>query len=203
MFKHGEKEIRNNCYKFDAGLKCYLDETLDLMKLTKKRTMAGETLTVRERKRIATNRVHKTRTLNNIIFPAMANLTFFFEQVSKHPELQESLDDDIQELLLGSKDDGPVIFRRLLDGILMWNPKQISKKDQQHYQDLNFRAELFYTMLLITLLRVPSILKTQIPIQVINPIASQDLGRALAWTEILRSRSPDFDNSASLRKVLF
>src|SRR5438067_10161537 len=66
----------------------------------------------------------KVRVLDNYIFPAMANLTFFFRCISKYPELREVFEDDVKDLL-GVRRENPqpnnhgfIIFN-LLHSILL------------------------------------------------------------------------------------
>lgn len=193
----------NKSYTPSDALIKFLNETLQIEEEKEALQFAGENIDDDLDSRINKNKRMKVYVLDKLIFPSMSNLVIFFEYVSKHRELQKVFDGDIEELLLGRKDDGPSIFRRFLEGILIWTPKKFLRKDQKLSHDLNFRAELFNTMLMVAFLRVPSILKSQIPIQVVNSIANQDFARALAWTEILRSKTPIFDNSAVSRKVQF
>ena len=41
----------------------------------------------------------KVKILNRYIFPAMADLTFFFEAIAEYPELQETFANDLKDLL--------------------------------------------------------------------------------------------------------
>ena len=44
-------------------------------------------------------RTKKTRILNEIVFPAMADLVFFFEAIASHEDLQVRFENDIKDLL--------------------------------------------------------------------------------------------------------
>jgi hypothetical protein len=65
----------------------------------------------------------KVLLLNKHIFPAMANLLFFFYYVSRYPELREVFDDDIEELLGVRRDttkyEYGYIFNILIQSILL------------------------------------------------------------------------------------
>ncbi len=69
-------------------------------------------------------RTLKTRILDQIIFPAMADLTYFFEVIAEHSELRMLFENDIKDLL-GVRRNNPemyisgFIFHRLLSSILI------------------------------------------------------------------------------------
>jgi len=198
-----KKQKTNKSYTPSRSLSSFLEETLQIEIEKQNLRSAGAKMSEDLEVRIKNNKRMKVHILDKIIFPSMANLVVFFEYVSNHGNLQKVFDDDIQELILGKKDSGSIKFRRLLDGILRWIPESNHKDNHSSSYELNFRAELYYIILFITFSRIPTILKTQIPLKVLNKLASEDLGRALAWTEILRTRSPDFDYSEATRKVWF
>ena len=193
----------NKNYTPSLSLLKFLEETLQIETEKQNLHNSGAKISEDLERRIKNNRRMKVYMLDNLIFPSMANLVVFFEFVANYVNLQKIFDDDIKELLLGSKVPGHIVFRRLLDGILRWVPEENLEEEYTSSHKLNFRAELYYILLFITFSRIPTILKTQIPIKVLNKLASQDLSRALAWAEILRARSPEFDNAGVSRKVWF
>ncbi|HEY7777031.1 MAG TPA: hypothetical protein VIA09_00700 [Nitrososphaeraceae archaeon] len=140
--------------------------------------------------------------LNKHIFRPTANLVTFFEFVSKSPALQETFDNDIEELLRGSKDNGPMIFRRLLDGILTFTDNTKGKNDKYAQID-NFRVEFYYTILMLVYENLPRILRKHLPIEIINNVVMPDLARMWALTSILRKRAKEFDIDNSNRPVQF
>jgi len=78
----------------------------------------------------------KVLLLNKHIFPAMANLLFFFYYVSRYPELREVFDDDIEELLGVRRDttkyEYGYIFNILIQSILLigtYNTAETHLKD--------------------------------------------------------------------------
>ncbi len=191
------------CYTPSVSLLNYLDDKLEIEKKKQLLQDAGKAIPRELEERARDNKRMKVYVLDKIIFPSMANVLAFFEYVSKNPDLQELFDDDIKELLLGHKDSGPIIFRRLLEAILTWHTPDARKSTYKSSRDLNFRAELFHTMLLVAFHRVPSVLKSELPLQVVNTILINDLARAWAWTEILKKRTPNYDDEEASRKVQF
>lgn len=83
------------------------DETLvnfiqDWLHLHKKRaalTLAGKELSEEEKNRIRELDRMKVYVLDTFIFPAMANLIYFFEATAASQRFSEAFDDDIEELL--------------------------------------------------------------------------------------------------------
>ncbi|MGA9743802.1 MAG: hypothetical protein WBQ16_04235 [Nitrososphaeraceae archaeon] len=195
MAKHRQSDKTIQGYIPSARLSSYLKEKLSIERYRMEGKVEDADFTKRKRN----NDRMKVEVLDKIIFPSMANIVYYFEQIKNSRELQKVFEEDIQELLLGRKEDGPTIFKRLLEGILTWKDYHIIKSSQF----FNFRAELFHIMLEVIFYRVPSILKTELPLQVVNTILTQDLGRAWAWTEILRKKTANYDNDEASRKVQF
>ena len=127
----------------------------------------------------------KIEVLDEIIFPSMANLVFFFEATSENQELAEVFESDMLDLL-GIKRLNPsseynhygFIFENLISGILQMN----SRKD-------DFRVRLIDILQELIFLKVSSlkILDTQKS----TSMVTNDLQRAKAWTELLGSRIND------------
>jgi len=100
-------------------------EKLQLEKKKQEATKRGKELSIEESKRLDTIRVDKERILDDLIFPAMANLTFFFESLDLEPILWNAFQkyDNVEELL-GIKRIGPstedygIFFIRLFRSIL-------------------------------------------------------------------------------------
>ena len=88
-------------------LRSYVHEKLEYQIALEKLEAAGESdrrtqLTQSERQVLNKDgslRTRKVNLLNNVIFPSMANLLFFFESVAKYPQLQKVFDSDIRDLV--------------------------------------------------------------------------------------------------------
>jgi hypothetical protein len=116
----------------DKELVRVLKEYLTL-KRAKKTGIASEDY----HKKIASNSSYNSRILDKIIFPAMANLTFFFKAVASHPELKERYDDNIKDLL-GIRRNNPsdtayaFMFESLISNIL-WVLSRSHKNDSEDF----------------------------------------------------------------------
>ena len=138
---------------------------------------------IKSRLRVLQNK--KIEVLDEIIFPSMANLVFFFEATSENQELAGLFESDMLDLL-GIKRLNPsseynhygFIFENLISGILQMN----SRKD-------DFRVRLIDILQELIFLKVSSlkILDTQKS----TSMVTNDLQRAKAWTELLGSRIKD------------
>lgn len=154
-------------------------------------------------KEIAANNRRKVYVLDEIIFPSMANIVTLFEYVSKNPELQSSLDDDIKELLLGSKNSDAMIFRRLIESIITWQYLQDSSKKRKQSSSYNFRMQFYYTLAYLMFHHLPLVLKKDMPPVVINHSIKNDLVRVLGWTSLINLKTEEFHNEDASRPVLF
>ena len=85
-------------YNADSGLIGYLEKRLKLSKEMDQLDAAGKEFPSEINARDKSLRTKKVRILD-IIFQAMADLTFFFKTVALHPELQQILESDIKDLL--------------------------------------------------------------------------------------------------------
>jgi hypothetical protein len=157
--------------------------------------------------------------LNKHIFPAMANLAFFFGAITKHPELEKIYEDDIKDLL-GIRRKKPsdkskpkplcgFMFSDLLRNILKVSGSPFEKREimKDYSLILNHRAEEIVRMKVRRSLpsgqyskggilaggqySKSAMMKTTDEANVHGVILS-DFDRALAWTGMLASR---VDNS--------
>src|SRR5437870_4796919 len=90
--------LRLKYYSPSRELVGFITERLQYERLELRKTRAGRELSQADknlRRKLATDKV---RVLDKI-FQAMANLSFFFESISAHKELQELFDDDLIDLL--------------------------------------------------------------------------------------------------------
>lgn len=137
------------------------------------------------KKRSKTLKNTKMDILNEIIFPSMANLTFFFEAISDSLQLQEAFESDIRELL-GIRRINPnpgnyaFMFDRLLRAIL---------KGRVYENDFRIKLihqlqEIIYNKLYLL---TYDILNTDLAVRNVM----EDVGRTMAWTEMISKRIKD------------
>jgi hypothetical protein len=119
-------KTNSECYKPHKEVKSFISKLLQLesdKRELKRKLLAGR-MTIEEEKllnediREQQNNLipRKTEVLNNYIFPAMADLTFFLECTSG-PELYEKFEKDIQSLFFAKstvKHDNTPIIKRLI-----------------------------------------------------------------------------------------
>lgn len=130
---------------------------------------------------------YKIKILNEILFPAMANLTFFFWATAEYPELHENFTFDIMDLL-GVRRLNPkphllggnyaFMFEDLIAGIL---------RLQSYDEDYRLRLVHMLQELISLKLYGPKILDTLKT----TSIVYGDIDRAKAWTEMLALRISD------------
>ena len=125
----------------------------------------------------------KVLLLDRHIFPAMANLTFFFYYVSKYPELREIFDDDIKDLLgirHNAEDNYGFVFADLIRSILgvgfSYNPKT-------HVND--FRLQLIQILLETSWAKVDVSMASVFKNSSAQRIVADDFNRVWAWTRML------------------
>lgn len=167
-------------YSPDQSLVDYMH---DLLQIThnKKKLDAGAQATEKGRLRTAKSR----HILPEILFPAMANLTFFFEATELFPELLSAgtLESDIKELL-GIRRLNPraynyaFMFMSLISNMIM-----ISRTSE------DFRLKLLHKLADIIWFKVTGLklLETQSA----SSRVLEDIGRSTTWLEMLSSRVKD------------
>jgi hypothetical protein len=137
----------------------------------------------------------KTKVLDEIIFPSMANLTFFFDAISKDPELERTFNSDISQLL-GIRRLHPrpwnyaFVFVKLIHGM-------ISTTDD--YKQNDFRIRLIHELQKLIRTKFQTLSLTTFPIGQFSAfkIVNQDIDRVLAWMEMISSKindEYDFEN---------
>ena len=87
--------------------------------------MRGKDLSPEDNKLDYKLRKRQHKVLDGIIFPAMANLTYFLECIADYPEFQEIFEDDLKDLFgirnnSGTKHVG-FMFKRLVKSALLWD----------------------------------------------------------------------------------
>lgn len=99
MIKQAHKIGEQKSYIPNETLVNFIQEWLQLHKMKRELTISGKELSVEDKKRIRELDRMKVYVLDTIIFPAMADLTYFFEALSVSPKLSEVFHDDVAELL--------------------------------------------------------------------------------------------------------
>jgi len=199
------EESGKKCFTPDSGLIEYLKERLQLDKqmneLDAARIEFSPEVDADDRKL----RTKKVRVLNDIVFRAMANLTFFFEAIALHPELKERLDSDVKDLL-GVKHNSSQAFGfmilKLLHSILIVNQ---DKKEKVERDD--FRLQLNNKLQGIVMDKARQFLPIVFRNDKAEHIVWDDLARAWAWTSMLAinrdygvpNRTFDFDTANLLK----
>ena len=83
----------------DESLVSFIQEWLQIHKKRAKLAKEGEDITDEEKKRIRELDRMKVYHLDNTIFPAMANLVYFFEAIGSSKVLSEGFEDEVIELV--------------------------------------------------------------------------------------------------------
>lgn len=131
----------------------------------------------------------KTRILDQIVFQAMANLTFFFEAISLHPELQEVFENDIKNVLgvrHKSTQEYGFMFSKLLRSImLIRDDSHVERYSELERKQGDFRLRLICILQGIVISKAERFLPTVFRNYKSEHIVWDDLARAWAWTEML------------------
>ncbi|MFZ0512345.1 MAG: hypothetical protein WAM14_12120 [Candidatus Nitrosopolaris sp.] len=148
-------------------------------------------------------RTQKTRILDEIIFPAMADLTYFFGVLLEHPELQILFENDIKDLF-GVRRNKPketnygFVFSDLLRGILKIGGPRFEERVGTKKGDFPLRLndllqEIVGHKISISL---PDVFKTE---GAQNAVLI-DINRCKSWTAILAyGVDPDIDKEVPSR----
>jgi hypothetical protein len=188
--KRKKIQYDKNRIKPHGLLRRYMWEKLQLEKKKDQATKAGKDLSNEDSKRLNAIRNDKKRILENVIFPAMANLIFFFESIDQEPVLWKAFndEDDVQDLLgirrIGpSPEDYGVFFIRLFKSILGLNPQ---------YDKQDFRLRLMREAMKIIYLKMmnisPVVYQNGAGSRLIIKHIGEDMGRALSWTEAVSNQ---------------
>jgi hypothetical protein len=167
----------------------------------------GSKLTKKEREelegidtRLRTLKNMKMKILNEIIFPSMANLTFFFEAISLSSPLQADFGDAVRDLL-GIKRQEPnfdnyaFMFVRLVSAMLsVTGPPS---PDYEKTSDFTLRLIHILQMMIKNKLELIELFRTP---GAMNRVF-EDISRAAAWTELISSGAKDeYDLMKSIPK---
>jgi hypothetical protein len=177
--KHKDRKLYTKSYDCHADVRRAMQEMLRYKKDMNELEMTADT----KHKRYLDK--EKVLLLRKRIFPAMANLVFFFYYVSRYPELREVFDDDIKELLGVRRDttkfDYGFIFNALIKSILLIGPYNTA---ETHVKDFRLR--------LIQILQEAIWAKADLALPNVfkkNPsaqrVVSDDFHRVWAWARML------------------
>lgn len=97
--KQVSKVGEDKCYIPREALVNFIQEWLQLRQKKEALTKAGNELSAVDQKRIRELDRMKVYIIDTIIFPAMTDLTYFFESLSVSQKLSEAFDNDVAELL--------------------------------------------------------------------------------------------------------
>jgi hypothetical protein len=200
--EHNSENKNQKYFEPDEELIGYIRKKLNLLQKRQQIIDAniGGELTSEEESMDKSLRTQKNKILNKLIFPSMANLTYFLECIAKHPELQVVFENDLKELfgLAHSEtkgENGGVMFDRLISAALIWNPEA---KDAEKKDTRNFRLTLLRIIQNNVYYRIQHLLLDDFTNDTAS-IINSDIGRARAWVDLFASR---VDNSKDNHKAL-
>jgi hypothetical protein len=133
----------------------------------------------------------KVEILNEYIFPAMANLDFFFGAIAVYPKFQEVFEDDIKDLLgirryNPDKTDYGYMLQGLLAAILIMGNEEYDKKTYLDHRDVEFRFKLLDKLQrLIYYKFYPYISKMFSGSPEVQQTIANDFNRIFGWTGLL------------------
>jgi hypothetical protein len=133
----------------------------------------------------------KVRVLNKSIFPAMANLLFFFKCISEYPQLERVFKNDIMDLL-GIRREDPqnqlpgFIFLDLLRFILKVDTGSTDVLSKEKaYQDKDYRLHLNHLLQIMVSKKVRKSLGEVFNNVHAEAVVKDDFIRVWAWTKML------------------
>jgi hypothetical protein len=186
------KPISRNAYKPSDVLIRHLTKRLQIEKKHRELTLAGEKLSVEDKRR-RNDLIHrKVDVLNKHVFESMANIVYFLE-CCMDPQAQKIFDEDIEELLLGIPDKGTLIpvLARLLSAATSWQYKVTGTN--------NFRLKLFPIIQRIINQNILIIANEILGDEMYHSAVKIDLARVAALTEFLGksaqllTHNPDYE----------
>jgi hypothetical protein len=147
---------------------------------------AGEDFSVEINTQDRSLRTKKVRVLDDIIFQAMADLTFFFESVAAYAELLGVFENDIKELL-GVRHEGTqeygYMLRRLLRSILII--REVRDKDRLHNKQDDYRLRLNHILQGIVFDKARPYIANTFHLREAQHVLKDDFSRAWGWTGTL------------------
>jgi hypothetical protein len=180
--------ISKKCYGPKHELIEFLQQRLQLSKEMERIDAAGGEFTREMESQNRSLRTKKTRILDEVIFPSMADVTFFFEAVAEHPELRPLFENDIKDLL-GIRRNNPrksayaFMFRSLISAILLVGHTEYHNKD--------YRLKLNHELIKIAWHKMTLNLREIFKTERAQKAVGDDFDRVLAWTGMLASTVSD------------
>jgi hypothetical protein len=189
MHKREVKSTQQKHFTPSKELVDYMKNRLQIEQKKSELKLRGEELSREDELTERKLRTDKTRILDKIIFQSMANLTYFLQSISKHPNLQSIFEDDLKDLF-GIRRNNPnaqnrgFMFAKLMTGIISWDPLAIDPrvKDKRNFRLTLLRIlqeGIFHLIMQLTIEEFPAHTAK---------IISQDLARAVAWIDFYASR---------------
>lgn len=196
--------------KEDPKLKKYLEETLRVEDLRKKRKQTK--ISSPEETEIKNNDDKKVGILDKHIFGSMANLIYFFRFILTYPELIDRFGEDIEELL-GLKEEMPneaksqyLGFSALINLILNYPSHYRSDHEFSLYKCLdddrfNFKRHLLPILQSIIYHHTKTIITHRKEDMLFNIMVANDFQRSETWTKHV-DREPRHINKPIRRKII-
>jgi hypothetical protein len=175
-------------YTPNARLVEHMQRTLHNVKKLQQIDTAGKDVPKAVEKEKAALSAARTRILDDVVFQAMADITFFFSAVGAHPEIQKLFDDNIKEIL-GVKRIDPketpygFMFAALVSGMLIYRFK--TGKDFRLRLN-NYLQRMVWNKMELYL---PEIFESS----AVQGSVGQDFHRVLGWTQTLMFAMPKWD----------
>jgi hypothetical protein len=159
MSQEEEVPKSRECYSIHANVKTFVKNTLNLerdmnrWKVGKSAWgMAQQDVTecnqekFRRRKRSLDSR--KVKILNAYIFPSMAIITYFMEELARSPLLYDIFEEEIKELFLGvgEKEEEGMVFHRFVRAVVSRPIAETKKGGRNEGESPDFRINGSWTL---------------------------------------------------------
>lgn len=186
MAEHEAEDLMIKDFRPSEGLISLLRERLKLSREMDKIDAAGDDFSVEINAQDRSLRTKKVRVLDDIIFQAMADLTFFFESIAAHPELLGVFDSDIKELL-GVRHEGSQAYgymlSRLFRSILIAG--EVNDEDRLRNKQVDYRLRLNHILQRIVFDKARPYIADAFHLREAQHVLKDDFSRAWAWTGTL------------------
>jgi hypothetical protein len=190
-------------YVPDESLVSFIQEWLQIHKKREKLTKKGEELSADEKKRIRELDRMKVYHLDNTIFPAMANLVYFFEAIGSSKILSEGFEDEVIELV--SPGNVKSAARMSADGMRMssmqFNRNNLARliiailntpRSKKPTPLSKFRISLMYQLQNIVGDEMDAMILQEYSYSQIWKSALEDYGRMKGWLALLARSTEDY-----------
>ena len=188
MDKKGSEVRTNNYYTPNAQLRKYMTKKLHLIRRMEEIHAGGGEFPPDINALDNSLRARKNRILNEIVFQAMIDLTYFFGFIAEHLEMQKIFESDIKDLLgiMRSKPENypsGFMFSSLIRSILLAKGKENQGRD--------FRLKL--NQILVQIAMDKTVLSVNDSMMLARPMMQDDFMRVKIWTELLAQSVRDRD----------